>query len=89
MLEDIFFRPFHFAAGKMLRGSLLINSILLNSEVWYGITKADINELEAVDHSLLRKILQAPSCTPTPMLYLELGCIPIRRLMCLQYLLQE
>ena len=95
MLEDIFFGPFHFMAGKMLRASLLINSILLNSEVWYGITKEDINELEVVDHSLLRKILQAPSCTPTPMLYLELGCIPIRyiimsrRLMYLQYLLQE
>ena len=50
---------------------------------------------EAVDHALLRKILEAPSCTPTPMLYLELGCVPIRyiimsrRLIYLQYLLQE
>ena len=95
MLDDIFFGPFSIEVGLIQRCSHLINSILLNSEVWYGLTKANVEELEQVDNTLLRRILGAPACTPTPMLYLELGCLPIRyiimtrRLMYLQYLLQE
>ena len=46
MLEDIFFGPFHFVVGKMLRASLSINSILLNSEVLYGMNKEDIKNLK-------------------------------------------
>ena len=44
---------------------------------------------------LLRNILSAPRSTPRPLLYLELGCIPIRfilktrRLMYLKYILDE
>ena len=95
MLEDIYFGPFHVEVSLVLRKSLLINSILLNSEVWYGVTKSNVEELEIVDNSLLRRTMETPACTPTPMLYLELGCIPIRyviigrRLMYLQYLLQQ
>ena len=95
MLDEIFFGPFSIEVGLIFRCSHLINSILLNSEVWYGLTKADVDELELVDNSLLRRILEAPACTPTPMLYLELGCLPFRyiimtrRLMYLQYLLKE
>ena len=95
MLEGIFFGPFSIEVGLIFRCTHFLNSILLNSEVWYGLTKDDINQLEVVDHSLLRRILSAPACSPTPMLYLELGVLPIkyvimiRRLMYLQYLLQE
>ena len=42
MLEDIFFGPFYFEVALILRSSLFINSILLNSEVWYRLTKADV-----------------------------------------------
>ena len=95
MLNDIFFGPFYIEVGLILRSSLFLNSILLNSEAWYGLSKSEIEQLEVVDNSLLRRILEAPACTPSPMLYLELGCLPIRyiimsrRLMYLQYLLQE
>jgi hypothetical protein len=95
MLNDVFFGPFYIEVGLILRSSLCINSILLNSEAWYGLSKAEIEQLEAVDKSLLRRIMEAPACIPSPMLYLELGCIPIRfiimskRLMFLQYLLQQ
>ena len=79
----------------MFWASLLLNSILLNSEAWYSPPIKDIEELEKVDCSLLRQILEAPSGTPNCMLYLELGCIPIRflvkqrGLMFLHYLLQQ
>ena len=95
MLNDICFGPHVFQVAMVLRSSLFINSILFNSEVWYGITKAEIETLETVDNFLLKKILDAPCTTPTPMLYLELGCVPIRfilisrRIMYLQYLLNQ
>ena len=95
MLDETFYGQFHIEVGLIFRCSHLLNSILLNSEVCYGLTKADVEELEMVDNYLIRRILDTPACTPTPMLYLELGCLPIRyiimtrRLMYLQTLLQE
>ena len=79
----------------MFWASLLLNSILLNSEAWYSPPIKDIEKLEKVDCSLLRIFLEAPIGTPNCMLYLELGCIPIcflvkqRRLMFLHYFLQQ
>ena len=95
MMTDICFGPHFFQVALVLRSSLFINSILLNSEVWYGLTKTDTETLETVDNALLRRIFEAPCSTPTPMLFLELGCIPIRyiiisrRIMYLQYLLKQ
>ena len=54
-----------------------------------------ITHLEKEDEILLRKFLEAPISTPKCMLYLETGAKPIRftikmrRLMFLQYILQE
>ena len=50
MLEDIYVGPFHVEVSLVLRKSLLINSIVLISEVWYGVTKVDVEELEIVDN---------------------------------------
>ena len=57
---------------------LLINAMLTNSEVWYGLTDNDNTQLEEVDNYLLKKILNAHSKTPEEMLYLESGATPIR-----------
>ena len=95
ILEEICFGKNFFTVFIILRDSLFINSILLNSEVWYSMSKSNIEELEKVDNILLKKVLEVPSSTPTAMIHLELGTIPIRfiiktrRLMFLQYLLQE
>ena len=78
MLYLIFFGPFHVETALLYRTTHLINSILLNSEVWYGLSKADIEELESVDQSLLRRILESPASTPIHMLYIELGVLPFR-----------
>ena len=95
MLEDVCFGPFFFEVTLMYRTSLFLNNILLNSEAWYSPPIKDIEELEKVDSSILRGILEAPRGTPNCTLYLELGCIPIRflimqrRLIFLHSLLQE
>ena len=95
ILQEVFFGKHFFIVAKILRDSLLINSILLNSEIWYNLTKSNIDDLEKLDNILLRKILEVSSSVPTVFLHLELGTLPIRfilqtrRLMFLQYILQE
>ena len=77
MLEDICFGKFYFQVAMVFRNSLLISSLLTNAEAWYNITSGEIEELERVDESLLRRVLECPAATPKKMLYLELGVSPI------------
>ena len=64
--------------GLKLREFMLINGLLFNSEVWYGLSEYELSELEKVDEYLLRKLLNAHSKTPKEFLYLETGSLPIR-----------
>ena len=95
ILEGIPFGNHYFEVAIMLRNSLLVSSMLCNSEAWYNVTAAEINLLETVDLQLLRAITRAPKSTPKEMLFLELGCIPFsemirqRRLGFLYYILHE
>ena len=79
----------------ILRNSLLVSSILCNSECWYNVTESELDYIETVDLMLLRRILKTPNSTPKEMLYLELGCLPLRdiikkrRLSYLHYILNE
>ena len=95
MLEGIPFGKHYFEVGVILRNSLLVSSMLFNSEAWYNITKAELDLFETIDLSLLRQLLNAPKGTPKEMIFLELGCIPFRemirerRLGFLHYILNE
>ena len=95
ILDAFPFGSHHFEIGLILRDSLLTSSMLCNSEAWYNVTKNEMELLETVDTTLLRRILNAPKYTAKEMLYLELGCIPYRylikkrRLMFLFYILTQ
>ena len=95
MIEDICFGPFTFEVSLTLRDSFLISSILTNSEAWLGLSNSEVEKLEQVDESLLRRFLEVGQGCPKEMLYLELGCMPIRyiimirRILFLHYLLNE
>ena len=95
IIEGIPFGQYHFEEAMVLRNSLLVSSILFNSESWYNITSAEINLSETADVQLLRSILKVPKSTPQEMLYLEMGCVPLRylikkrRILFLHYILQE
>ena len=78
ILEDIWYGKYHFEVAVLLRNALLVSTMLCNAEAWYNTTKEDIQMLEKIDEQLLRKILKAPSKTPKEMLFLELGCVPLR-----------
>ena len=74
---------------------MFLNSVLTNIEVWYGLKKCKIEELESLDRSLLCQIMNLPCTTPTDFLFLETGClgigtiVKIRRVIYLQYLLKS
>ena len=95
ILEDICFGKHHFAVAVVLRNALLISSLLTNAEAWYNLSANEVTELEKIDESLMRRVLQCPVSTPKEMLYLELGVSPIRsiiksrRLNFLHYILHE
>ena len=52
--------------------SNLINKILVNSEVWYGLNETQVNQLETVDKTLLRTITGAHCKTPIEFLISDL-----------------
>ena len=93
ILESVSLGKHYFKMAVLLRETLFLNSILTNTETWYGLTKTNIENLEMVDKILLRNILSTGRNTPIPMLYLELGCLRIqtiikcRRLIFLHYLI--
>ena len=78
MLEDLCLGRYFFEAALLLRNSMLLSTLLSNSESWYNLTKNDIGKLESTDEQLLRKIFSAPKSTPKELLYLESGSLPIR-----------
>ena len=80
LLDGIPFGKYHFEAGVLLRNSLLVSSMLFNSEAWYNVSKSELDLLETVDAMLLRGILKAPKSTPKEMLFLELGVVPFREI---------
>ena len=84
---------YYFEVAMILRNAYLISSILSGSEVWYGLTLAEIDKLEKIDEMLLRQIFECSSCVPKELLFLELGILSLRyiimtrRLMYLHHIL--
>ena len=93
ILKNVSLGQYYFEIALLLRESTFLSSILLNSETWVNVTKNNIEELEQIDETLIRRILNAPAKTPLPALYLELGISPLRyniitrRLMFLHHIL--
>ena len=77
MLERMPGGEFHFQIAVILKNSLLISSILSNSEVWYGFTKEEAKQLEQVDEMWIRNLFDLSRNVPRDLLYLELGLVPI------------
>ena len=95
ILDTVMFGKYYFEVAMVLRSSLLLSSLLLNSEAWVNLSDSDIRALERTDEILLSKILESGSNTSNTFKYLELGIYPIRfeimkrKLIFLQYILQQ
>ena len=64
ILNEVSFGYFYFEMALLFRQSMLINSMLCNIEVLYGLSKSYIETLESVDHYFMRRIFQSPISTP-------------------------
>ena len=56
LLSDIPLRKWRTETGITLRQSWFINGCLFNSEVWLGFSPQDLQDLEVIDHNILRLI---------------------------------
>ena len=77
LLRNVSFGNHYFEIAKSLREAMLVNGLLTNSEVWYGLTDKEVTKLEEVDRLFLRQVFQVASTCPIEALYLEMGCVPI------------
>ena len=73
ILQTLYFGKYYFEVAMVLRSSLLLSSLLLNSEAWTNLTETNIKGLEQTDEILLSKILESDSNTSNVFKYLELG----------------
>ena len=95
LLQNGFYGRYYFKVAVLLRSSLFLNSVLLNSEAWNNVSKKDVHELTIIDNAMVRSIWGCPAYTSVPMMFLELGIIPLkvilmqRRMMYLHYILQQ
>lgn len=68
----------YFEIALLLRESMLINSVLSTSDIWYGLKTKEIESLETLDKLYLSKILSTKISTPYESYFLELGIYPFR-----------
>ena len=84
ILSEVSLGHNYFEMALMFRQSMLINNILCNIEVLYGVTKAHVERLESVDKNFMRRICQAPISTPVESFFIEGNVMPLRFvIMCL------
>ena len=95
ILQSTYFGKHFFEVAMVLRESLLLSSLLLNSEAWVNYTDKDVRILEKCDEILLTRVLDCDSNSSNAMKYLDLGVVPVRfeimrrKLGFLQYILQQ
>ena len=95
ILNTAYFGKYFFEVALVLRSSLLLSSILLNSEAWVNLTHTNIRSLEQIDEKLLSRILDSEANTSNAMKYIELGLYPIRfelmkrEILFLRYILKQ
>ena len=77
MLEKISLGQSYFKIALLLRESMFLSSVLTNADVWTGLRKNEVKQLEDLDSSLLRQFLGTPCTVPTEAVYLELGVLNI------------
>ena len=78
ILDETMFGPYENEVFLTLRDSLLLSTLLNNSETWYQVSKQNIADLEKVDENIMRQKFSLPATCPRIFLYLETGTMPAR-----------
>ena len=94
-LESLNLQKYHFECAIIFMNCMLRSSILYAAETYYDLKEPELRELERIEETFLRKLLNTPKSCPITQLYLSLGIIPARfqimkmRLMFLRDILAE
>ena len=78
LLKEISFGHHYFEMAVLFRQSMLINSILCNSEVLYGLNKTHIEKLDSIDKYFWRKVFGSIISTPIESYYIETNTVQFR-----------
>ena len=78
MVNGLSLGHYYFRISFLFRETMLINGMLTNLEVWHSVSSTQLEVLEKIDASFLRKTLKCHSKTIKEALYLETGLLPIR-----------
>ena len=65
IIREICLGKFYFPTAFLLRQTIFLSTILLNSETWVNLTVSNVEELEKIDRILLKRIFEAPATTST------------------------
>ena len=94
-LKERCYGKHHFKAAMLMRGAMLVGGMLSNAESWINVTQKDLENLEAPDIILQKKILSTKGNPSKCFIQLELVVIPIKfilklkRINFLHYILTE
>ena len=95
LLDTVSLGHHYFDIALLLRESMLVNGILTNAQIWYGLKENELKALENIDKIYLRSILKTKSSLAYEAYFLELGIIPLsliikgRRVKYLHYLVNR
>ena len=75
ILDQVSFGQYYFKIALLLRESLLVNSVLYNSSVWYNLKPQDIKELEYVDKVFFSRLFNVAKTAPYESFFMETGVL--------------
>ena len=78
LLQSISLGHHYIEIAITIRESMMVGGVLFNSEVWYNLTQYNIEDLEDLDKSLLRRVMSTQISCLISGIYLELGLVPLR-----------
>ena len=78
VLREIEIGGFYIKNGLIFRDAVLKCKVLLNSEVWHSLTDKQVSQLENIDKTYLRRILNSHSKVAIECLFLETGLLPYK-----------
>ena len=94
-LNSLNLMKYHFESAMILMLCMLRSSLLYSAETYYNLKENNLREIEKVEESFLRQLLDQTKGCPLTQLYLECGIYPARfeilkmRLLFLQYILKQ
>ena len=77
ILREVALGQFYFRIAKLLRETIFLSIMLLNSDTWNNMSVHNIEELEKIDRVLIRRIFETGRSVPVPILILTLGSTPV------------